>query len=111
MTQSIPPSQWFSLVASFVAVLALLAGTLYLLRRFANGGPSRASDRRIQAVETYSLGARQRLLLVRVDDKEMLLGVSQQQTTVLGSWPASDARRPERGRAQSMQEQLGLRAR
>jgi flagellar protein FliO/FliZ len=111
MTQSIPVAQWFSLITSFVVVLALLAGTLYLLKRYASGRPARGSDRRIQAVETYALGARQRLLLVRVDDQEMLLGVGPQQTTVLGTWTAQDSRRTERSRAQALQDHIGRVAR
>lgn len=95
MGSSIPFTQWVSLILSFVLVLGLLVGTLYLLRRFSHARTLRGGARRIEALESHAIGQRQRLLLIRIDDREMLLGVGQQQTNVLGSWPAREPKRGE----------------
>lgn len=83
---------WLSMASSFLLVIGLLAVVLYLLRRFQPG--ALGGGRQIQLIESLATGSRQRVVLVRVRDKDLLLGVSLQQITTLAEWPAAqgDAR-------------------
>ncbi len=92
MGKAVEPSQWLSLVASFALVLVLLLGTLWVLRRIGASGLRAQSGRRLAVVESLWLGNRQRVVLVRVDQREILLGVSAQGVTrldapVIGALP------------------------
>lgn len=77
---------WLSMASSFLLVIGLLAVVLYLLRRFQPG--ALGSGRQIQLIESLATGSRQRVVLVRVRDKDLLLGVSLQQINTLAEWPA-----------------------
>lgn len=78
MGKAIEPSQWLSLVASFALVLVLLLGTLWVLRRIGAAGLRPQTGRRLAVVESLWLGNRQRVVLLRVDGREILLGISAQ---------------------------------
>jgi flagellar biogenesis protein FliO len=65
---TIEPLQWLSMLASFVLVLVLLGATLWVLRRIGGRGM------RIQGG---------RIAIVRVDGKDLVIAVSQQQVTLL----------------------------
>jgi flagellar biogenesis protein FliO len=43
----------------------------------------------LQVIEAVSVGPRQKIALVRVGGREVLVGVSPTQLTALGSWPAA----------------------
>ena len=81
---------WLSYGASFVLVLLLIAGLFQLLKRMGGGAPRRRSQRQIMVIESQMLDSRQRVALVRVKDRELLLGLTQQQVSMLASWPAED---------------------
>ena len=68
-------SDWLSMMGTFAIVLTLLIFTLLGLKKM---GPKlgNAYGKRIKVIETYSLGARQKLMLVTINKKEILLGVS-----------------------------------
>lgn len=71
--------------------LAVLAGiALWVLRRMQLKGAWPGSVRRIQLLETRALGPRHRLVLVRVGDREWLLGVSPSDIRPIGGWPAEE---------------------
>ena len=89
MGKAIEPSQWLSLIASFALVLVLLLGTLWVLRRIGATGLRAQSGRRLSVVESLWLGNRQRVVLLRVDDREILLGISAQGINRLDSLAAS----------------------
>jgi len=90
MANPIEPMQWLSMVASFVLVLGLLGATLWVLRRM--GGRSiRGSGGRLALQESLWLGPRQRVALIRVDDREILIAITQQQVTMLTRLPMVDA--------------------
>ena len=78
---------WLSMASSFLLVIGLLAVVLYLLRRFQPG--ALGSGRQIQLIESLATGSRQRVVLIRVRDKDLLLGVSLKQITTLAEWPAA----------------------
>lgn len=78
MGKAVEPSQWFSLIASFALVLVLLLATLWVLRKIGAAGLRSNSGRRLSIVDSLWLGNRQRVVLLRVDGREILLGVSAQ---------------------------------
>lgn len=87
MSKAIDTSQWLSLIASFALVLILLLGTLWVLRRIGAAGLRPQAGRRLVVVESLWLGNRQRVVLLRVDSREILLGISHQGITRLDGAP------------------------
>lgn len=90
---------WLQYLFSFVFVIGLLLTLLWTLRKLQSGSPLlRKNTQRLQTLETLSVGPRQKIMLIRVDDREVLVGITAQQMTVLNPWPAasdSDAPSPE----------------
>lgn len=84
---------WLQYLFSFIFVIGLLLTLLWTLRKLQNGSSLlRKSTQRLQTLETLSVGTRQKIMLIRVDNREILVGVTAQQMTVLTPWPdASDA--------------------
>ena len=79
---------WLQYLFSFVLVIGLLLTLLWTLRKLQNGQSlMRKHTQRLQTRETLSVGPRQKIMLIRVDDREILLGVSAQTMTVLSPWP------------------------
>ena len=82
--------EFLRVFASLVLVLGLLGGLLWGLKRLQlrmlPGGPA---GRRMQVLDSLSVGPRQRVALVRVGTQDVLVGVSPGQMTALGSWPAA----------------------
>lgn len=95
--QTPPQLDFVSLGGNFLLVLALLVAVLWLLRRMQGfkgldglqGLTSlqalRPSARRLAVLESLSVGPRQRIALVRVDDREVLIGLSPAGFTLLQS--------------------------
>ena len=79
---------WLQYLFSFLFVIGLLLALLWTLRRL-QGGPSllRKHTHRMQTLETLSVGTRQKIMLIRVDDREILIGVTAQNMSVLSPWP------------------------
>ena len=71
----------------FGIVLAALGGVLYVLKRMQSGGLLGLPQRRIRVLEMTSVAPRQKLVLVRVKDQDILLGISPQQINLLASFP------------------------
>lgn len=79
---------WLQYLFSFVFVIGMLLTLLWTLRKLQNGqGLLRKHTQRLQTVETLSVGTRQKIMLIRVDEREILVGVSAQNITVLSPWP------------------------
>lgn len=83
---SLPPIDWLQLGSSFLLVLGLLAVALAWLRRLQSVNPARG--RQIRILESHSTAPRQRLILVRVRNRDILVGVSPGRMDGLGEWPA-----------------------
>jgi flagellar protein FliO/FliZ len=82
---------WLQYLFSFVFVIGLLLTLLWTLRRLQNGqGLMRKHTQRLQTLETLSVGTRQKIMLIRVDDREILVGVSVHNMTLLSTWPQND---------------------
>jgi len=75
---------------SFAVVLALLGALLYGLKRLQSGSLLGIPARRIRILESASVAPRQKLMLVRVKDQDLLLGVTVQQISTLASFPVTD---------------------
>ncbi len=81
-------SNWMSFAVSFSVVIALLGALLFLLRRAQSRGLPGIPQRRIRILEAASVAPRQKLVLLRVKDQEILVGVSAQQITTLATFAA-----------------------
>jgi len=80
---------WLSFGLSFVAILGAMGLLFFLMRRFAIGGKGRAAPK-IQILESLALGPRQRIVLLRVNDHEILVGATQQKIVSLARWENAD---------------------
>jgi flagellar protein FliO/FliZ len=78
------------MLLSFGFVVVLLLVLLHFLKKMQQGQGFGRSARRMQVVETLGLGARQKVVITRVDDREFLLGVTATDISVLGQWAADD---------------------
>jgi flagellar protein FliO/FliZ len=75
---------WLRVSGSFVLVLLLLGGMLWLLRRMKDLQLRHKGPARLELCETIHVGPRQKVALVRVGDKHILVGISPQQLVALG---------------------------
>ena len=67
-------SQLLELGLGLIAVLAMFVGLTWVLRRL--GGSSLRKNSLLSIIAAISIGPRERLILVRVADQHLLLGVS-----------------------------------
>ena len=74
---------------SLILVFGLLGGLLWGLKRMQAGVRLSGGVRQLEVIEAVSVGPRQKIALVRVGGREVLVGVSPTQLTALGSWPAA----------------------
>jgi flagellar biosynthetic protein FliO len=77
----------FRLLASMALVLALMGALLWALRRLQGRMNSQNPGRRLQLIEALSVVTRQNIALVRVGEREVLIGISAAQMCALASWP------------------------
>jgi flagellar protein FliO/FliZ len=77
---------WFRYAISIVVVFLLLIGLLWLLKSMKNIQKKSNSDKKIQVIETISIGPRQKISLIRVGSNQVLVGITPNQFTSLGSW-------------------------
>lgn len=91
MTAAASPGFWeiVQYLASFTLVIALLLTLLFILKRLQHGSMFKARGQRLHVLESLSLGTRQRLVLVKVDQQELLLGVGANEVHTLLVQPAS----------------------
>ena len=76
---------------SLILVLCLLGGLLWALKRMQTGVRPGGGPKQLQVIEAVSVGPRQKVALVRVGNREVLVGISPAQITALGNWPATGA--------------------
>jgi flagellar protein FliO/FliZ len=76
----------FRMIGSFALVLALMAALLWALRRLQSRMHSQNSGRRLQIIESLSIGPRQKIALVRVGDHEVMVGITASQISALAQW-------------------------
>lgn len=83
-------TNWLSFAFSFAIVLALLGALLFLMKKMQSGNLLGMAQRRIRLLETFSTGPRQKIILVRVRDQEILIGLTAQQMTTLASFTVTE---------------------
>jgi flagellar protein FliO/FliZ len=82
-------TNWLYIAMNFAIVLALLAGVLYVLKRMQGGNLLGMPTRKIKVIEMVSVAPRQKVVLLRVKDQDVLIGVSPQQINTIATFPVS----------------------
>jgi flagellar biosynthetic protein FliO len=84
-SEAIDPSPWylFDVFFKLLIVIGLLVGCAVIYRHFAGRQVFGRAVRRMEVVETLRLGQRQALHLVRVGDRQLLIGSSDQALTLI----------------------------
>ena len=78
----------FRMIGSFALVLAIMAALLWALRKLQSRLNGQNAGKRMQVVETLSVGPRQKFALLKVGENEVLVGITPTQMTSLAQWPA-----------------------
>ena len=92
MTSGLPPGvDMLGLASSFLLVIGLLAVLLFALKRMQGLSGGLSTDRQIKHLETMPAGARQKIVLLRVKDREILVGISPGAMVTLAEWTSHDA--------------------
>jgi len=81
---------WLRFSGSFLFVLLLLGGMLWILRRMKAAQVRQNGPALLEMRETLHVGPRQKIALIRVGTQHVLVGISAQQFTALGTWEALD---------------------
>ena len=75
---------WLQYLLSFALVIGLLLALLWALRKLQNGqGFIKRPHQRLHIVESLSVAPRQKIALIRVDDQEVLVGITAQQINLI----------------------------
>ncbi len=82
-------TNWLYVALNFAIVLALLGGVLYVLKRMQGGNLLGMPARKIKVIEMVSVAPRQKVVLSRVKDQDVLIGVSPQQINAIATFPVS----------------------
>ena len=84
-------TDWVSMMGSFLVVLGLLIFTLLMIKKM---GPKIgiSGGKNLKVLEVQNLGARQKLILLNVNQRQILVGISAGEMTKLGEFPISPIR-------------------
>ncbi len=96
MNSSLHLSDWLSFAASFGAVLALMAVLLFALKKIQTGNLLGLPKRRMRVLETMSAGPRQRVVLLRVKNQDVLIGITPQGMSLLTTFELTEEELAER---------------
>ena len=77
---------WFRYALSVGLVLLLLIGLLWVLRRLKSMQKISSKNNNLELLETINIGPRQKISLIRVGSHQVLVGVTVNQLTELGTW-------------------------
>ena len=90
-TQSAAPSAAGSLGQTLLALVVVI-GTVFALAWLARrtGLPGRSATSLLQTVSSLSVGARERVVIVEIDDTWLVLGVTAQNVALLQSRPKGE---------------------
>ena len=83
-------TDWLSFIASFAVVLALLGLVLFALKKMQSGSLLGLPQRKIRILDSVSIGPRQKIVLLRVKDEDILVGVTVQQINPLAGFPLTE---------------------
>lgn len=76
-----PASQSLEIIFSLALIVVLIVGVGWLMRRF-SGGPG-MQNRQLKIVAAISLGSRERIAVVQVGERQILVGITAQQINKL----------------------------
>jgi len=74
------------IIGSLILVFGLMGALLWGLRRMQMKIGAPMPGRRLHMLESVSVGPRQKIALLRIDAREVLVGLSPGQMTALGQW-------------------------
>ncbi len=95
MAPGLDSADLFRMLGSFALVLALMAALLWALRKLQSRMNTQSAGRRMNVIESMSVGPRQKFALLRVGQHEVLVGITATQMTALAHWPeGSDSLSP-----------------
>jgi flagellar protein FliO/FliZ len=77
---------WLRIGGSIALVFVLLLTMLWVLRRLRSMQIAKGGMSKLEIVETISVGPRQKIALLRVEQHMLLIGMSANQFTALGQW-------------------------
>lgn len=83
-----------STALALALVLALAWFALRLLKKLQIGAVGGSAAVPMEVLRSVGLGPRERLVAVRVREREYLLGVTAGTVTLIDSWPAAEASAP-----------------
>ena len=92
MTSGLPPGvDLLGLASSFLLVIGLLAVLLFALKRMQGLSGGLSNVRQIKHLETMPAGARQKIVLLKVKDREILVGISAGAMVTLAEWRSTNS--------------------
>jgi len=86
MEEVIGYADFLRMIVALIFVLALILLALYVTRKYGKGWGFQhtpPSKRRLQILESLPVGPKQRLMIIRRDNREHLLVIGQENTTVI----------------------------
>jgi flagellar biosynthetic protein FliO len=86
MAPGITGADVFRMLGSLGLVIALLVALLWALRKLQGKMNSQNAGRRLQIIESLSVGPRQKVALIRVGEREVLIGISPNQINGIASF-------------------------
>jgi flagellar protein FliO/FliZ len=87
MASGLASADLFRMLGSFALVLAVMAALLWALRKLQSRINTQNAGRRLNVIESLSIGPRQKFALLRVGQHEVLVGITPTQMTALAQWP------------------------
>ena len=81
----------FSMFGSFVLVLLLLGVVLFILKKVQMTSSVSNGDRKIQIIEIMPTSNKQKIMLLKVENQQFLVGVSGQNLNQLGQWTTTES--------------------
>jgi flagellar protein FliO/FliZ len=86
---------WLQYLLSFALVIGLLLAMLWTLRKLQNGqGFIKRPHQRLTMVESLSVAPRQKIALIRIDNQDIVVGITAQSITVIHT-PTSKSACPQ----------------
>jgi len=101
-----PPIDWLRMAGSLLLVVGLLLAMLWMLKRLKALQEKHNGPRQMELLETLSVGVRQKIALVRVGSRQVLVGMTPGQFTALGSWDTATGAGAAPRPASTPQEQI-----
>lgn len=93
VSTGVPALPWFEAIVATLIVLALLAATLWLLRKGLTRRGAGAASMRVES--SLSLGERRSLVVVHVEGRRLLVGVAPGQVRLVTELGATAPAQPE----------------